>query len=118
MRTDWLRCVFNSCSVDPTTQFYASEPSKKRFSFNSFKFVAVSQRYIFVHCKLVVCNATNPLSRCAKGCVSGASLGKRQRRDLQEENFEFTQGPIILADEMKYESQTQEQKEIGKTFQK
>lgn len=80
--------------MDPTVQFYESLHARTRFTFNSFQFVGVSQQFVFIHCKLVVCNATDPSSMCAKGCQS--STQSRLRRSAATADYDFTQGPILV----------------------
>lgn len=89
--------LFSSCPMDPTVQFYESQHARKRFTFNSFQFVGTSQRFVFVHCKLVVCNATDPSSRCSKGCQS-SSTQSRLRRSVSTSDYDFTQGPILVSE--------------------
>ena len=56
---------------------YYSGPSSsaQRFSLEAFKFIA-GHPFVFVHCHVIVCNATNPASQCAKICPS-SGRGKR-----------------------------------------
>lgn len=84
--------------MDPTLQFYESQLARTRFTFNSFQFVGVSQRFVFVHCKLVVCNATDQSSRCSQGCQS-SSTQSRLRKSVKGGDYDFTQGPIVVLEE-------------------
>ena len=56
---------------------YYSGPSSSAqwFSLEAFKFIA-DHPFVFVHCHVIVCNAMNPASQCAKKCPS-SGRGKR-----------------------------------------
>ena len=59
--------------MDPSVQFHnSSDPTKIRFSFEVFKFLG-DHDYVFIHCRVHVCDANDPNSRCAKGCMKGNS---------------------------------------------
>ena len=76
---------------------YLSPPSvsTQRFSLEAFKFIA-DHPFVFVHCHVVVCNATDPGSQCAKKC-SSSGRGKRETNDHVADKFLLTQGPLHLA---------------------
>ncbi|EDO29830.1 predicted protein, partial [Nematostella vectensis] len=58
-----------SCPVDKTVRFHKSpRKTKERFSLEAFKFLG-DHPFVFIHCHVIVCNANDPNSRCAKGCV-------------------------------------------------
>ena len=60
-----------SCPRDPTVRFHASsDPTKIRFSFEAFQFLG-NHDYVFVHCRVNVCDVNDTNSRCAKGCLPG-----------------------------------------------
>lgn len=46
------------------------DPTKVRFSFEAFKFLG-DHDYVFVHCRVHVCDMNDTNSRCAKGCMNG-----------------------------------------------
>ena len=59
--------------MDPSVQFHnSSDPTKIRFSFEAFKFLG-DHDYVFIHCRVHVCDVNDPNSRCAKGCMKGNS---------------------------------------------
>ena len=62
-------CFFvSSCPRDPSVQFHdSSDPRKVRFSFELFKFLG-GHDYVFIHCRVHVCDVNDLNSRCAKGC--------------------------------------------------
>ena len=60
-------------------------------------FEFVDQPFVFIHCHVITCNASNPQSRCARGCEKKARL----RRDVEHHNlFSLAQGPITLDHEI------------------
>lgn len=62
-----------SCPRDPSVKFhFSSDPTKVRFSFEAFKFLG-DHDYVFVHCRVHVCDINDTNSRCAKGCINGNS---------------------------------------------
>lgn len=63
--------IHEGCPVDDTVKMEDS-PSrqKKRFSVEAFKFVG-DFPFVYLHCSVVVCRASDPDSRCSKGCVPG-----------------------------------------------
>ena len=68
-----MRSFLLSCPVDPSVQFHnSSDPTKIRFSFEAFKFLG-DHDYVFIHCRVHVCDVNDPNSRCAKGCMKGNS---------------------------------------------
>ncbi|XP_019646257.1 PREDICTED: oncoprotein-induced transcript 3 protein-like [Branchiostoma belcheri] len=84
--------VENGCPKDATFQSFSSpNPAVQRFGFQVFRFVD-DQPVVYVHCEVVVCNATDPNSRCAQGCISNA----RSKRALQMTGRHFiSQGPLV-----------------------
>ena len=77
---------------------YYSGPSSSAqwFSLEAFKFIA-DHPFVFVHCHVFVCNATNPVSQCAKICPS-SGRGKRVVSDhVIDDVYSLAQGPIHLA---------------------
>ena len=75
-----------------------------RFTTEGFKFIA-DHPFVFVHCKMMICDAEDTKSRCAQGCVKES----RKRRDISSEDkmYPLAQGPFTLtsdAAEMKSKS--------------
>ena len=69
----------SSCPRDPSVSFHASsDPRKVRFSFDLFKFLG-GHDYVFIHCRVHVCDVNDPNSRCAKGCLPGNGPAKRDQ---------------------------------------
>ena len=64
-------CSVSSCPRDPSVRFHASsDPTKIRFSFEAFQFLG-GHDYVFIHCRVHVCDVNDANSRCAKGCLPG-----------------------------------------------
>ena len=65
-----------------------------RFSTEAFKFIA-DHPFVFVHCQIRICDASNPGSRCAQGCIKEGRL----RRDVSDEDklYPLAQGPLTIA---------------------
>ena len=87
-----------SCAVDGTVKFeQAPSVQVQRFSFEAFKFIGENP-FVFFHCRERICNARDPNSRCAQGCVKG----RRRRRDVSnggtEHVYRLAQGPFVLAE--------------------
>ena len=69
----------SSCPRDPSVTFHASsDPRKVRFSFDLFKFLG-GHDYVFIHCRVHVCDVNDSDSRCAKGCLPGNGPAKRDQ---------------------------------------
>ena len=96
------RYFFLRCTFDATLKYhFAPAVSTQRFSLEAFKFIA-DHPFVFVHCHVIVCNATNPGSKCAKSCsVSGR--GRREVKDHVTDVYSLAQGPIHLAPEKREE---------------
>lgn len=86
---------FSRCPVDPTVVFYKGPHTIQRFSFKAFKFLAKGKIFVYLHCHLIVCNVTDPTSRCAIGCLS-SSFGRFRRDASPSAEAELTQGPFLL----------------------
>ncbi|KAL9968094.1 hypothetical protein ACROYT_G026423 [Oculina patagonica] len=65
--------IVEGCPRDPSVRFHASsDPTKVRFSFEAFQFLG-DHDYVFIHCRVHVCDVNDANSRCAKGCLSGGN---------------------------------------------
>ena len=85
---------------------YHSAPSvsAQRFSLEAFKFIA-DHPFVFVHCHVIVCNATDPDSQCGKKHEKCLSIG-RGRRGVSghvADVYSLAQGPLHLARETREE---------------
>ena len=82
---------FARCPVDDTLELYSSPTGTFRFGLEAFEFV--DQPFVFVHCHVIICNATDPQSRCARGCEKKPRL----RREVQHHKiYSLVQGPMTL----------------------
>jgi len=86
------------CPVDSTVNFFPAPRGMRRFSFDTFQFSGDYGTFVYLHCNLVVCNASKPSSRCSLDC---SSLDfPRRRRNADDEGGEvragLTEGPFIL----------------------
>ena len=91
-----IHILLHRCSVDKTLRFHPRpDPQTQRFSLEAFQYVR-KHPYVFFHCKVKVCNATDPASRCEQGCI------KRERRrtntlpDNIDDVYALAQGPLTL----------------------
>ncbi|KAL9968113.1 hypothetical protein ACROYT_G026445 [Oculina patagonica] len=97
-QTNSLKYEFikKGCPKDVTVKYHsAPSVSAQRFSLETFKFIA-DHPFVFVHCHVIVCNATDPDSQCAKKCPSSG----RERRAVTDhvtDVYSLAQGPLHLA---------------------
>ena len=70
--------------------------NKQRFSIEAFTFIGEHQ-FVYMHCQVRICNATDPTSRCARGCLR--HRGKRSLGDFKDEQFNLAEGPIMGKEE-------------------
>ena len=90
------------CPNDVTVKYHsAPSVSAQRFSLEAFKFIA-DHPFVFVHCHVIVCNATDPDSQCAKKCPS-SGRGRRAVSDHVADVYSLSQGPLHLARETREE---------------
>ncbi|EPQ08919.1 Deleted in malignant brain tumors 1 protein [Myotis brandtii] len=84
--------IRSGCVRDDTYQALpAPEPGLARFKFRSFHFLHRLPA-VYLHCKVLVCRAHDPVSRCRSGCQP------RPKRDLgsYQEKVDVVLGPIRL----------------------
>lgn len=84
--------IRSGCRRDETYQpYHPPSPRFARFKFSSFHFL---NRFpaVYLHCKVVVCGAHDPASRCRRGCV------RRPKRNVgsYQEKVDVVLGPIQL----------------------
>ncbi|RMX43597.1 hypothetical protein pdam_00020598, partial [Pocillopora damicornis] len=88
--------IKKGCPNDVTVQYHsAPSVSAQRFSLEAFKFIA-GHPFVFVHCHVTVCNATDPDSQCVQKCPS-SGRGKRAAGGQMTDKYFLAEGPLHLA---------------------
>ncbi|KAJ7340240.1 hypothetical protein OS493_002972 [Desmophyllum pertusum] len=96
--TNYLDVIYR-CAIDGTVQFIQTVGKRsQRFGIVSFSFIG-DYPFVYMHCRVKICNATDPNSRCAQGCM----LNGRRRRSLytqeaNDEEYILAQGPFVRSD--------------------
>ena len=92
----YLKTFSNLRCPNDSTMKYHSAPSvgAQRFSLEAFKFIA-DHPFVFVHCHVIVCNASDPGSKCAKSC-SSSGRGRREVGGHMTKLYSLAQGPLHL----------------------
>ncbi|XP_078660883.1 ZP domain-containing protein-like [Branchiostoma floridae x Branchiostoma belcheri] len=90
--------IVDGCAKLPTLQFYPSPgPDRGRFGFQAFAYTS-GVPTVYLHCDVLLCNASDPNSRCAQGCQTPS--GRRRREaEGEPEVYRLIQGPIVLGDD-------------------
>ncbi|XP_041720818.1 CUB and zona pellucida-like domain-containing protein 1 [Coregonus clupeaformis] len=68
--------IQNGCKKDKTVQIYSSSQSQFHFAMEAFKFIGMHDQ-VYISCAVILCEAENPNTRCAQGCVNGTHLHGR-----------------------------------------
>ena len=85
------------CAVDKTVKFHPTNDKRtQKFSLEAFAFLG-DHMFVYLHCRVKICNASDPNSRCAQGCIRRA---KRAVTTLETKDDEVTlaQGPFKRED--------------------
>ncbi|XP_078377370.1 uncharacterized protein LOC144660588 isoform X1 [Oculina patagonica] len=101
--------IRDGCSVDDddTLKFHPrADPQSQRFSLEAFQYVS-KHPYVFFHCKVQICNATDPNSRCAQGCIARRRRGAKPLPESADDTYALAQGPLTL-DREKREAEADE----------
>ncbi|XP_078620432.1 CUB and zona pellucida-like domain-containing protein 1 [Branchiostoma floridae x Branchiostoma japonicum] len=86
--------ISDGCPVDSTfLSLFSSSQKQERFSINSFAFVE-DYPEVYLHCTVLVCNSTDPTSRCAQGCLPPPSRHRRAALGA-EPRYNVYKGPIL-----------------------
>eukprot|EP00058_Branchiostoma_floridae_P004327 XP_002589815.1 hypothetical protein BRAFLDRAFT_90503 [Branchiostoma floridae] len=89
--------INDGCASDPTLDIFSiDDPSKERFGFEAFRFIQ-EVKTVYVHCEVMVCNAADPGSRCAQGCVVRSKRTTGEKADMIGRHV-IRMGPIIVDD--------------------
>ena len=117
--------ALNRCAADDTVSFLpSSDRHSVRWSAETFKFVG-EHSYVFIHCKVKVCNATDPNSWCAQGCQPRSKRGTKALPNTPNDVYPLAQGPFALnrgkrkvavADEAVVSDQGMPETQSGKYF--
>lgn len=70
----------------------------QRYKVEAFSFVG-DHPFVYMHCKVKICNATDPNSRCAQGCLHDRRKRSLYSEETNDEEYNLDQGPFILSDE-------------------
>ncbi|XP_035926120.1 CUB and zona pellucida-like domain-containing protein 1 [Halichoerus grypus] len=83
--------IKSGCNQDETCKMYPLSGHYGRFQFNAFKFLR-SLGSVYLQCKILICDHSDPQSRCNQGCVS------RRKRDISSYKWKTDSviGPIRL----------------------
>jgi len=88
--------ITKGCPIDNTVKYHAAPlVSAQRFSLEAFNFIA-DHPFVFVHCHVIVCDGTDPGSKCSKKCLS-SGRGRREVSDHMFGVYALSQGPLHLA---------------------
>ena len=79
----------------------------QRFSLEAFKFLGDHQ-FVYMHCKVKICNATDPNSRCAQGCLHDRRKRSLYTQETNDEEYNLAQGPFMRKEENNREANLQE----------
>lgn len=94
------RIIQDGCKVDDTVEYISSDHKSDKFSIETFKFIG-EFAYVFLHCHVRVCNASDEQSKCVRNCE------ERHRRDVTSsaetanDVYPLAQGSISLEKEQK-----------------
>ncbi|XP_030269112.1 CUB and zona pellucida-like domain-containing protein 1, partial [Sparus aurata] len=92
--------IENGCNVDSTLQRYTSDNQTQfKFSMEAFKFIGQNNQ-VYISCSVMMCEAGNPNTRCAQGCINSTQPGGHRvaKRDVvtQTSRHLVSQGPLRL----------------------
>ncbi|XP_068754317.1 ZP domain-containing protein-like [Montipora capricornis] len=89
--------IAKGCPNDSTVKFHpAHSLSAQRFSLEAFKFIA-DHPFVFIHCHVILCNATDPSSKCAKKCQSRVRQTREVSDHMIDDVHHLAQGPLHLS---------------------
>ena len=70
----------------------------ERYKLEAFSFVG-DHPFVYLHCKVKICNASDPNSRCAQGCLHDRRKRSLYSEETSDDEYNLAQGPFILSDE-------------------
>lgn len=94
----WI--IQKGCKVDETLIYHPSNHLSERFSVESFSFIG-DHPFVFVHCHVRICNASDPNSKCVRICedVERRKRDVRYAAELGNDVYPLAQGPLSLLKE-------------------
>ncbi|XP_036951327.1 CUB and zona pellucida-like domain-containing protein 1 [Acanthopagrus latus] len=92
--------IENGCNVDSTLQRYTPNHQRQfKFSMEAFKFIGQNNQ-VYISCSVMMCEAGNPNTRCAQGCINSTQPGGHNiaKREVvtQTSRHLVSQGPLRL----------------------
>ena len=100
------------CAVDDTVKFLPSDDERtQKFSLEAFSFIGDHQ-FVYMHCKVKICNATDPNSRCAQGCLQGRRRRSLYTQETNDEEYMLAQGPFMRKEDSEGTQLEETEKEI------
>jgi hypothetical protein len=108
----YLNSIFlYRCPKDDTVRYHSSRKvDSQRFSLEAFKFIS-NHPFLFIHCRVRICNGSDSQSRCARGCES---RGRGRRAAEDHHLYGLSEGPFLLDNEDGVNNK-QEKSLIGKS---
>ena len=109
---NFLVFFFSRCASDETVEYISSDDQRnKKFSLEAFKFLG-EHEFVYMHCKVKICNAKDPNSRCAQGCLSDRQKRSLYTEENNDEEYLLAQGPFMRKDEINEETVLQDVEEV------
>ncbi|XP_041377389.1 deleted in malignant brain tumors 1 protein-like [Gigantopelta aegis] len=94
----------NGCAHDTTlTINNVTNTTQETLSLETFKFLGNESR-VYLHCEVLVCNASDPTSRCRQGCLGS---GRRKRDESQSTYLskdDLSAGPVEMVEAASHKS--------------
>ncbi|XP_071015366.1 uncharacterized protein [Oncorhynchus clarkii lewisi] len=95
--------IESGCIVDETVQIFSPRHQRHfQFGMEAFKFIGMHDQ-VYISCSVILCEAGNPNTRCAQGCVNSTSpqpAGHHHHRKreaaMQTAKHHISQGPLRL----------------------
>ncbi|XP_062405710.1 uncharacterized protein LOC134095993 [Sardina pilchardus] len=103
----YYNIISNGCGVDETLIEFPHGPLNYNFEIQAFKFTGEFDE-VFISCSVILCEAGNPNSRCAQGCVSDASRRRKRDTALETASHFLTMGPFRTARDAQHRSGQQQ----------
>lgn len=79
--------------------FIATQDKRtQKFSIEAFSFVGDHQ-FVYMHCRVKICNVSDPNSRCAQGCIPRRGKRSLMVAATKDEEAYLAQGPFMREDD-------------------